>query len=98
MAYDPARLITINTPLARADLPSLYSRVCKALCLCAGSIAVCDVAGSAADAVVLEALCRLQLGARRWWCEVRLRNASRELLALVELCGLDDVIKPESPV
>jgi len=98
MASDPARVITIYSPLARADLPGLYSRVCGALGANAGATVVVDVTGMPADAVVVDALCRLQLGAKHWGCEVRLRHASDDLLDLVELCGLDDVIKPESAV
>jgi ABC-type transporter Mla MlaB component len=49
----------------------------------------------AADAVVVDALCRLQLGAKHWGCSVRLRNASPELIELLALCGVDDVIRPE---
>jgi ABC-type transporter Mla MlaB component len=40
----------------------------------------------------VDALARLQLGARRSGCTVRLANASRELLELVELMGLTDVL------
>jgi ABC-type transporter Mla MlaB component len=95
MATAPARAITIYSPLARADLPGLYTRVCRTLGENAGLPVVCDVTGMAADAVVVDALCRLQLGAKHWGCAVRLRNASRELLELVTLCGLDDVIRAE---
>jgi hypothetical protein len=53
---------------------------------------LCDVHGVEPDAVTVDALCRLQLGARRHRCEVRLRHASRELLELVEFMGLTDVL------
>ena len=95
MGSHPARVITIYSPLQRADLPGLYARVCKALGENAGAPVVCDVTGMTADAVVVDALCRLQLGARHWGCSVRLRNASPDLVDLVRLCGLDDVIRPE---
>ena len=96
MASAAARVITIYSPLARGDLPGLYARVCNALSRSSGATLVCDVGGMAADAVVVEALCRLQLGARHWGCSVRLRNASRDLLDLVEFLGLGDVIRPEA--
>lgn len=56
---------------------------------------VCDVAGLPGDALAVEALCRLQLRAKRQGCEVRLRNASAELLGLVRFLGLDDVLRPD---
>ena len=52
---------------------------------------VYDAGALAADAHAVEALARLQLEARRRGCRVRLRGASRELLALVEFMGLTDV-------
>jgi hypothetical protein len=45
-----------------------------------GGVAFCDVTGVAADCVAVDALARLQLAACRRRCEVRLRNASDELL------------------
>jgi len=98
MASAPARVITIYSPLARDDLAGLYSRVCGALGSCAGARLVCDVRGMSADAVVVDALCRLQLGAKHWGCDVRLRNASPQLLELVAFLGLADVITPEMPI
>lgn len=90
--------VTIRGPLRRADLPGLYARVCRTLEAQSGSPVVCDVASVASDAIAVEALCRLQLGARRHRCEVRLRNASQELLDLVAYLGLADVIRPELAV
>ena len=87
--------IDVWGPLDRSDLPGLYMRVCTALGDRAGELAVCDVAGVVADAVAVDALCRLQLGAKRHGGEVRLRNASAELLELVRYLGLDDVLRPE---
>jgi hypothetical protein len=40
----------------------------------------------------VDALARLQLAARRTGCQVRLRNASTELLELVAFMGLRDVL------
>lgn len=58
----------------------------------ATSAIYCDVGDVAADAAAIEALARLQLAARRCGCQVRLRNASRELLDLVALVGLSDIL------
>ncbi|HEY0869315.1 MAG TPA: hypothetical protein VGD55_02860 [Acidothermaceae bacterium] len=48
--------------------------------------------GANPDAVTVEALARLQLIARRNGCTLRLRNASAELLDVIELMGLGSVL------
>ena len=85
----------IRGPIARSDLPGLCDRVCALLAARRGAVA-CDVTGVDPDAVTVEALARLQLGARRHGCEIRLRNASAALLDLVELMGLTEVICEET--
>jgi ABC-type transporter Mla MlaB component len=55
----------------------------------------CDVGGMAADARTVDALCRLQLVARRRGVRIVLRNCSEELRALIALCGLDGVLRVE---
>lgn len=87
--------VAIRGPLSRADLPGLYARVCGIPEANAGGLLVCDVSGLAADAVAVEALCRLRLGALHRGRAVRLRGASRELLEIVALVGLADVLGPE---
>ena len=82
----------VRGPIARADLPGLCDRVCALLARSGGGVALCDVGGVPADAVTVDALARLQLGARRHGCQVRLRNASPELLDLLEFMGLADVV------
>ena len=79
-------------PISRVDLPGLCDRVCSLLRASGASVAFCDVRGVDADAVTVEALARLQLGARRTGCQVRLRNASPELRELVAFMGLTDVL------
>jgi len=44
------------------------------------------------DAAVVDVLCRMRLAARRRGCQLRLRDASRELLDLLFLVGLTDVL------
>ncbi len=83
---------SICGPISRADLPGLTERVCALLREAAAGEALCDVAGVEPDAVTVDALGRLQLGARRTGCRVRLRNASPELLELVAFMGLQDVL------
>ena len=84
--------VTIRGPLQRSDLPGLYARVCALFTANRGATLVCDVTGVAVDAVAVEALARLQLGARRNGSTVRLLSAPRELIDLVSFMGLRDVI------
>ena len=93
MAAPPPRTITfaITGPIAREDLPALYSRVCMLLESSGARVAVCEVSGVAADAVSVDALARLQLAARRHRCRVELRHASAELRDLITFMGLGDV-------
>jgi hypothetical protein len=83
---------SIRGPIARADLDGLTGRVCALLRKSARGVALCDVEGVEPDAVTVDALARLQLGATRTGCRVRLRNASPALLELVALMGLADVL------
>ena len=48
------------------------------------------------DLALVEALARMQLGARRRGGRVRLRNVSDELRGLLELVGLADVLAVEA--
>jgi anti-anti-sigma regulatory factor len=56
---------------------------------------VCDVGILAADVTTIDALARLQLIARRLGRELRLRGASRELVELLELCGVGEILRVE---
>jgi ABC-type transporter Mla MlaB component len=95
MAASPPRSITltIGAPLLSADLLGLYERTCALLAGASADVLLCDVAGVAADAVAVDALARLALAARRRGCDVRLRGASPELLALVDFVGVADVLR-----
>jgi ABC-type transporter Mla MlaB component len=93
MAVRPKTIaFAIHGPIARDDLPGLCDRVCRLLEAGEAEVAFCDVRGIDADAVTVDALCRLQLAACRHGCQVRLRHASDELLELVEFMGLRDVL------
>jgi ABC-type transporter Mla MlaB component len=59
----------------------------------ASGIVECDVAGLPPDAATVDVLARLQLAARRNGRHLCLRNASEELLALLDLAGLRDVVR-----
>jgi hypothetical protein len=88
----PTVAFAIRGPILPADLPGLCDRVCALLQPSGAALALCDVAGVEPDAVVVDALARLQLAARRVGCHVRLRNTSEDLRALVGLMGLTDVL------
>jgi ABC-type transporter Mla MlaB component len=83
---------SIRGPITHADLPGLCERVCGLFAENRANVAHCDITGVRADAVAVDALARLQLAARRRGCQVRLRNASDELLELVAFMGLTDVL------
>jgi ABC-type transporter Mla MlaB component len=82
----------ITGPIARDDLPGLCDRVCDLLRSSGADEALVDVGSVEPDAVTVDALARLQLGARRTGCRVRLRHASAELSELVRFMGLSDVL------
>ena len=82
----------IRGPIARSDLPGLCDRVCALLRESGARVALCDVRGVGRDAVTVDALCRLQVAAKRLRCQVRLRHASDELLELVSFMGLTEVL------
>jgi ABC-type transporter Mla MlaB component len=84
--------LRIRGPLHRGDLPALSERCCAFFSAYAGHTVTCDVSGVQADAVTVDALARLQWVARHNGCRVVLRNATAELLELVELMGLTDVL------
>ena len=82
----------IRGPIARDDLPGLCDRMCAVLRGWGAAEARCDVTGVGADAVVVDALARLQLAASRLGCRITLEHASPELRNLVSLLGLEDVL------
>jgi hypothetical protein len=82
----------IRGPIERTDLSGLCDRLCSLLELSGADVAVCDVHGVEPDAVTADALARLQLAAGRRDCQVRLRNASTDLLDLLLFMGLRDVL------
>ena len=82
----------IEGPIARADLPGLCDRVCGLFERSGAAVAYCRVDGVEPDAVTVDALARLQLAAQRHGCQVRLVDASAELLELVAFMGLCDVL------
>ena len=92
-------VIGINGRVAREELPALYARACARLLDSDAALVICDVGGlTDLDAVALDALVRLQLAARRSGRQLRIRNASCELLELLDLAGLRDVVPSCGPL
>ena len=83
----------IRGPLERGDLRGLYARICAQLAATHRGTLICDVAAVASDAVAVEALARLRLGARRHGCGVLIANAPAELDELIRLFGLEEVLR-----
>lgn len=52
----------------------------------------CDVTHLRSDAVSVDALARLQLLAKRYGRQIRLRHAHKDLKQLIELMGLSAVL------
>ncbi len=95
LSAGPTTQLRVYGPIARSDLPGLYRRGCATLEACQDRVLMCDVSRLPADAVAVDALARLALGARRQGCEVLLRGATAELRALVELMGMGQVLLSE---
>jgi ABC-type transporter Mla MlaB component len=86
----------IRGPLARSDLPGLCARLQAMLSDIDATAALCDVDGCVeADLVAIDALARLQLGARRIGRDLQLHEAPSELLDLLAFAGLEDVLAVE---
>ncbi|WUD74627.1 STAS domain-containing protein [Streptomyces sp. NBC_00510] len=88
----PAVLV-LTGRLDRAGIPPLVERLRALLAERGGGTVLCDVGGldGAPDVVLVDAIARLQLTARRHGGRIRLRGAGgalRELLALTGLGGL----------
>jgi len=97
MADDPTIVCRLGGDIERADIAVLCDRLRTVLeCERAESV-VCDVAATTrSDAVLVDALARLQLVARGMGSEVRLRHARLELLDLMDLMGLAECLRSES--
>ena len=82
----------IRGPIDRTHLPGLSERVCALLRESGADLLLCDVSGVEPSVVTVDALARLQLGARRNGYRIRLRNTSSALCELVAFMGLGDVL------
>ncbi|MDX3357339.1 STAS domain-containing protein [Streptomyces sp. ME01-24h] len=84
-------MLVLTGRLTRAGIPPLVERLRILLAERGGGTVVCDVGGldGAPDVVLLDALARLQLTARRHGGLIRLRGAGGALRELLALTGLD---------
>jgi ABC-type transporter Mla MlaB component len=88
--------LVIEGRIARTDINGLCERLRMLLLERTDATVVCDVGRVAqADAVVVDALARLQLTAQRSGRRVKLRDPCGELLDLLALAGLDEVMPAE---
>lgn len=79
--------------IGRADIPWLCRLARARLRAHAAAEVVCDVGALAdPDVVVVDALARLQLAARRLGRQIRLGNAGTRLQELLALLGLSEVL------
>jgi anti-anti-sigma regulatory factor len=86
-------VIVVESPVARADIPGLCARARCELEDGAASHLVCDLSGlDEVDAVVVDALARVQLTVRRLGGTLELRGADVELVALLAWMGLERVL------
>jgi ABC-type transporter Mla MlaB component len=85
-------VFAIGGPIERVDVLALCECVCAWLEQSGADVALCDVSGIDRDVVTADALARMQLAARRHGRQIRLRNASSELLDLLGFMGLRDVL------
>lgn len=86
-------VLVISGRIARADIAALCERARACLDGNDADLVVCDVRGVVdPDAVVVDALARLQLKARRQGRQIRLLHPCDELRELLALTGLCDVL------
>jgi anti-anti-sigma regulatory factor len=86
-------VIVVESPVARADIPALCARARGELEAGAADHLVCDLSGlDEVDAVVVDALARVQLTVRRLGGTLELRGADVDLVALLAWMGLDRVL------
>jgi anti-anti-sigma regulatory factor len=84
--------------ISRADIPCLCDQLAVVVRYGGVRLVLCDVGGVAyQDVVVMEALLRLQLTARRLGGRILIRNASARLLDLITATGLCEILLAEPP-
>ena len=86
-------VFVLTGPIAHGDIPALCERARASLEGGDVGAVVCDVAELVdPDAIIVDALARLQLTARRLGGRIRLRHACGELRDLIALMGLTEAL------
>lgn len=88
-------VLVVGAGIGRADIATLCARLSElaALLPARGAVVVCDVSAVVEpSAVVLDALARLRLTARRLGADIRVHGAHARLRQLLVLTGLGAVI------
>jgi ABC-type transporter Mla MlaB component len=88
-----ALVLVLCDPITRTDTEWLCDRLRSLLGRSEAALIICDVAALAsADVATVGALARLQLTARRYGGQIRLRHACDELRDLLALLGLTETV------
>ena len=88
-----AVVLVLRDPISPSDIDGLCKRARAVLRDVRARAFVCDVREvRIPDAVIVDALARLQLTARRCGSELCVRHASDELVGLIELAGLAELV------
>lgn len=88
----------LGPAISRADIPALCDQLSVVVRYGGVRLVLCDVSGVAVhDAVLVEALLRLQLTARRLGGRIRVHKPSPRLLDLLGATGLRTVLTGEPP-
>jgi STAS domain len=87
-------VLVIVPPVRPVDIAGLCDKLRRLVASAPGiDVVTCDVGALVRpDLVVVDALARLQLVARKLGRSIRLRHAGAELLALLGFVGLDEVL------
>jgi anti-anti-sigma regulatory factor len=85
-------MVTLRGVIDRAAAARLDDVVADLLGATGVTLVICDVGRVIQpNAATVDGVCRVRVAARRLGCPLRLRNASPELLDLLDLMGLCDV-------
>jgi anti-anti-sigma regulatory factor len=85
-------VMALQGSIAQEDIGPLCERAEAILERRAPDLIVCDVQGVRSDALIVDALARVQLVARRMGGRMRVLNAGPELRELLGLMGLQEVM------
>ena len=86
-------IFTTGGSIERSDIPTICHNVRAAVEHSSPEVIVFDMAALVrADAVVVDALARLQLTLKRLGCTLEIRNVRPHLQELVRFMGLEDVL------